>query len=105
MPVYGIFTCEMVVFSLLIGAFMDSLVLGVIILGSTGILIYTLFHRLYNPLPLVWSATVLGSLTVLLWASYIDAWLGTTFIAILSSFLTGVFCYLLNDRFFKKYQG
>ena len=104
MPIYLIFTCEIVVFSLLIGAFMDSLVLGVIILGGSILIIYTLFQRLYTALPFIWGATFLASLTALLWASYIDQWLGTTFIAIFCGLLSGALCYVLNDYFFKTYQ-
>ncbi len=105
MPVYLIFACEIIVFSLLIGAFMNSLVLGVTILGGSSIIMYALFQRLYNALPLVWGATFLASITSLLWASYIDAWLGTTFLAILFGLLSGFICYTLNDYFFKTYQG
>jgi hypothetical protein len=104
MPIYLIFSCEIIVFSLLLGAFMDSLALGLAILGGSGLIMNVLFQRLYNALPLVWGATVLGSITTLLWASYLDAWLGTTFIAILFGLLSGFVCYTLNDYFFKTYQ-
>lgn len=104
MPIYLIFSCEIVVFSLLIGAFMDSLIFGLSILGGSGLIMFTLFQRFYNALPLVWGATLLGSLATLLWTSYIDGWLGTTFIALLFSLLFGFICYVLNDHFFKTYQ-
>jgi len=104
MPIYLIFSCEIVVFSLLIGAFMDSLIFGLSILGGSGLIMFTLYERWYKALPLVWGATLLGSLTTLLWTSYIDDWLGTTFIALIFSLLFGFVCYVLNDYFFKTYQ-
>ncbi|HUX80606.1 MAG TPA: hypothetical protein VMW10_12805 [Alphaproteobacteria bacterium] len=101
MPVYLIFACEVIVFSFLIGAFMNSLVLSVTVLGASGLLMYILFQWLYNTQPLVWGATLLGGITTLLWASYLDTLCGTTFIAILLGLLSGFICYVLNDRFFK----
>lgn len=104
MPVYLIFACEIVVFSFLIGAFMNSLVLGVTVLGASGLIMYLLFQWLYDAQPLVWGATFLGGFTTLLWTSYLDAWCGTTFIAILFGLLSGFICYVLNRHFFKTYH-
>ena len=104
MPVYSIFACEIITFSFLIGAFMGSSTFGLVILGGSSLIMYILFQRLYNALPLVWGATLLGGTAILLWASYIDAWFETTFIAVFFGLLSGVICYLANDRFFKKYQ-
>ena len=104
MPVFFIFSCEVIVFSFLISAFMNSLALGVAISGASGFIMYLLFQRLYSSLPLVWGATLLGGLMILLWASYIDMWLGTTFIAIFLSLLGGTLCYFLNRLFFQEYQ-
>lgn len=104
MPIYSVFACEIATFSFLIGAFMGSLILGISILGISGLIMYLLFQRIYNSLPLVWGATFLGGITTLLWTSYLDDWLGTTFLAILFGLLSGFICYVLNDRFFKTYQ-
>ncbi|MBS0271413.1 MAG: hypothetical protein JSR85_02050 [Proteobacteria bacterium] len=104
MPVYLIFSCEVIVFSFLIGAFRGSSTLGFTILGSSSLIIYFLFQRLYTPLPLVWGVTILSGIATLLWVSYIDTWLGTNFIAIILSFIVGGLCYIVNDRFFKKYH-
>lgn len=104
MPIYLIFSCEIIVFSFLIGAFMGSSVLGVGIVGCSGLIMYLLFQRFYNPPPFIWGATLLGGMTTLLWASFIDTWLGTNFIAILLSLIVGSLCYILNDFFFNKYK-
>lgn len=104
MPIYLIFSCEVVVFSFLIGAFMGSSTLGVTVLGVSSLIIYLFFQRLYTSLPLIWGGTILGGIATLLWTSYIDTWLGTNFIAILLSFIFGGFCYIANDHFFRKYQ-
>jgi len=104
MPIYLILGCEIAFFSFLIGTYMHSFTFGLAILGVSSIIIYALFQSLYNLRPFVWGATLLAGLTTLLWASYIDRWLGTNFIAILFSILSGSLCYVLNDRFLKKYQ-
>ncbi len=103
-PVYSIFACEIGVFSFLIGAFMNSLILGFMIFSGSGLVMYTLFQRFYTFLPLVWGATLLGWMTTFLWTSYIDRGLGTNFMAILLSLSSGFFCYVLNERFFKRFS-
>ncbi len=99
-----IFSCEIFAFSFLIGAFTGSSIFGLVVLGGSSLIMYAFFQRLYTALPLVWGATLLGGITTLLWASYIDAWFETTFIAVFLGLLSGVICYFANDRFFKKYQ-
>ena len=103
MPIYLIFSCEIIFFSFFIGGFANSIILGFTILGSSGLTMYALGQMLYNPQPYVWGGTILGGLATFLWASYIDTWLGTSYIAVLLSFLMGRICYSLNNFFFKKY--
>lgn len=103
MPVYLIFSCEIIFFSFLIGGFADSIILGFSILGSGGLLMYALSQKFYSAHPYIWGGTILGGLTTFLWASYIDAWFGTSFIAVLLSLLMGHIFYFLNNLFFKKY--
>ncbi len=104
MPIYLIFACEIIVFSFLIGGFMNSTILAMVILCGSGLIMYAFFQWVYTSTPLVWGATLLGAITALLWASYIDAWLGTTCVALLLSLVSGTVCYLLNGCFFKRYQ-
>lgn len=105
MPVFLIFGCEIAFFSFLIGAFMHSIGLAVSVLGGSSLAMYMLFQRYYTFWPMVWGSTLLGGLSALLWGSYLDAWLGTNFIAIFLSLLSGVLCFFLNDLFFRKYQA
>lgn len=104
MPVYLIVGCETAVFSFLISSYMHSFVLGLVILGGSSLIMYALFQHFYSPLPFIWGVTLLGSLTTLLWTSYLDIWLGTSFIAIFLSLFSGVLFYFLKSRFFKKYH-
>ncbi|MBY0292371.1 MAG: hypothetical protein K2W92_03695 [Alphaproteobacteria bacterium] len=103
MPVYLIFSCEIIFFSFLIGGFADSIILGFTILGSGGLIMYALGERLYSAHPYIWGGTILGGLATFLWASYIDIWLETSFVAVLLSLLMGSICYFLNNLFFEKY--
>ncbi len=105
MPVFLILACEIAVFSFLIGAFLGSVLLGLIILFLYGIAMYFLFQEFYTPLPFVWGATLLASIATLLWASYIDIWLGTAFMTVLLTPLSGTLCYLLNNSFLRRYYG
>lgn len=105
MPVFLLLGCETVMFSLLLGAYMDSLSLGLVILGGSALFIYPLFQRFYTLYPYLWMVTFLGSLTTLLWVSYIDFFLGTTFIAVFSSILMGVVIYGANYYFVKKHYA
>lgn len=105
MPVFLILSCEMGVFSLLLGAYMHSLGLGLVILGASSLVIYPFFQRLYSPHPFLWIISFLGSLTTLFWASYIDYFLETNFIAIFLSLTIGAVLYVLNYLFVKKYYS
>ena len=102
MAVLLILGCETIVFSFLIGAFMGSFGLGLVVLGGTSLIMYALFQRIYTPRPLIWGVTLLAGFATLFWASYIDFWLGTTFIAILLGFLSGTLFYFLNLRILEK---
>lgn len=104
MTVFLFLGCEVVAFSLLLGAYMGSLGLGFVILGISCLIIYGLFQWLYNLHPFLWVITLLGSLTTLLWASYIDYFFGTTFIAIFLSIGAGSILYILNYFFVKNYH-
>lgn len=105
MAILLILGCEIIVFSFLIGAFLSSFGLGLVILGGTSLILYALFQRKYTPHPLVWGATLLASFATLLWTSIIDFWLGTTFIAILLCLLSGASVYFLNAWILKKISG
>jgi len=102
MAIFLIFGCEFIVFSFLIGAFMGSFGLGLVILGGTSLIMYALFQRMYTPRPLIWGVTLLASFATLLWTSYIDFWFGTTFMAILLGLLSGTLFYILNVRILEK---
>lgn len=105
MPVFLILGCELAFFSLLLGAYMHSLGLGFVILGGSGLVIYPFFQRLYNLYPFLWMITFLGSLTALLWVSYIDFFLGTNFVAVMLSIVVGFVVYMGNYFFIKKYYS
>lgn len=102
MAIFLIFGCETIVFSFLIGAFMGSFGLGMVILGGAGLIMYALFQRIYTLRPLIWGTALLAGFATILWASYIDFWLGTTFMAILLGFLNGALFYFLNVRILEK---
>lgn len=105
MSVFLLLGCEGVVFSLLLGAYMNSLGLGLVLLGGSVVIVYPLFQYFYSLYPFLWMVTFLGSLTTLLWASYLDFFFGTTFIAVFSSIFTGVVIYGVNYFFVKKHYG
>lgn len=105
MPVFLIIGCETIVFSFLIAAFMQSLGMGLVILGAAALIMYILFQQSYNAFALIWVPTFLASITVLMWSSYIDTWLDTNFIAIFLSFFGGVLAYFFNKSLTKEYQG
>lgn len=102
MAIFLILGCEIIVFSFLIGAFMGSFGLGLVVLGGTGLIMYALFQRIYTLRPLIWGTALLASFATLLWASYIDFWLGTTFMAIFLGFLNGALFYFLNVWILEK---
>lgn len=105
MSVFLLLGCEMVVFSLLLGAYMGSLGLGFVILGGSVVIVYPLFQHFYSLYPFLWMVTFLGSLTTLLWGSSLDFFLGTTFIAVFSSIIVGILIYGANYFFVKKHYG
>lgn len=105
MSVFLLLGCEMVTFSLLLGAYMESLGLGFVILGGCALVIYPLFQRFYSLYPYLWMVTFLGSLTTLLWTSFIDFYLGTTFIAMFLCIIMGIVVYSINYFFVKKNYG
>lgn len=102
MAILLILGCETIVFSLLMGAFMGSFGLGVVILGGASLIMYALFQRIYTPRPLIWGTALLAGFSTLLWASYIDFWLGTTFMAVLLGFLSSALFYFLNVWILEK---
>lgn len=100
MSIFVIYSCEVIALSFLIGTFMSAPILGFTICGLSGLVLYALYQKFYNPLPLIWGATLLSGLNSLLWASYLDTWFGTTFIAISASLVTGMYFYYLNKKLF-----
>ena len=102
MPVYLLFGSEIVLFSLLLGAYMGSLGFGLVIVGGSALSIYPLFQRFYTLHPFLWVITFLGGLCVLLWGSYIDFFFDTNFVAIFLSVFIGVVIYGVNYFFAKK---
>lgn len=105
MSVFLFLGCELGFFSLLLGAYMDSLGLGFVIIGICALMMYPLFQHFNSLYPFIWMITLLGSLTTLLWATYIDFFFDTTFIAIFLSIFMGVFLYYTNYFFIKKYYN
>ena len=105
MSVFLLLGCEMVTFSLLLGAYMGSLGLGFVILGGSALIVYPLFQHFYSLYPYLWMVTFLGSLTTLLWLSYIDFFFGTAFIAVFFTIIVGVAIYGTNYYFVKKNYG
>lgn len=105
MSVFLLLGCEMVAFSLLLGAYMNSLGLGFVILGGGIVIVYPLFQHFYSLYPYLWVVTFLGSLTTLLWMSYVDIFFGTAFIAVFSSLIVGVVLYCINYFFIKTNSG
>jgi hypothetical protein len=103
MPIFLIMACEMATFSFLIGAFMKSLILGLVVFAASGFSVYFLFQEFYNPRILVWGVTILASITALLWSTYIDAFLGTLFMTIVLSLVSGFVCYIINAQLIKQY--
>lgn len=103
MTVFVVFGCEVMVFSLLLGAYMNSLGLGLAILGGSSLVIYCLFQWLYNLKPFLWVITALGTLTTFFWVSYIDFFFETNFISIFLSIFMGFVIYYTNYLFTKKY--
>lgn len=104
MPIFLVFGCEVVALSFLIGAFMSSVVFGFTLCGLSSLTMYFFYQKFYKPFPFVWGVTLLAGMNSLLWASYIDKWCGTTYVAVLLGFITAVCFYFLNKRFFKKSQ-
>jgi hypothetical protein len=100
MSIFVIYSCEVIALSFLIGTFMSSPVLGFTICGMSGLIMYALYQKFYTPLPLIWGTTLLAGLNGFLWASYLDTWFGTTFIAIIAGTLTAVYFYYLNKKLF-----
>lgn len=105
MSVFLLLGCELGFFSLLLGAYMNSLGLGFVILGICALVMYPLFQHFNSLYPFVWIITLLGSLTTLLWGAYLDFFFDTTFIAIFLSIVTGVVVYNANYFFIKKYYN
>jgi hypothetical protein len=105
MSVFLLFGCEIAMFSLLLGSYLGSLGLGLIILGGSGLIIYPLFQRLYTLHPFLWVITFLGGLTTLLWASYIDFFFDTNFVAVFLSVFIGIVLYSANYFFAKKHYS
>ena len=105
MSVFLLLGCEMITFSLLLGAYMGSLILGFVILGGSALIVYPLFHHFYSLYPYIWMVTFLGSLTTLVWLSYIDFYLGTSFIAIFLCIVMSIVIYGTNYFFVKKHYG
>ncbi len=100
MAIFVIYACEIIALSFLLGTFMSSSILGLSISGLAGLLMYVLYQRFYNTTPLIWGVTLLAGANGLLWASYIDTWLDTTFIAIIAAFIIGSYFYYLNKKLF-----
>lgn len=103
MPVFLLLGSEVVAFSLLLGAYMGSIGLGFVILGGSGLIIYPFYQRFYTPQPFLWMITILGGLATLTWASYLDYFFDTNFIAILLSTIVAAILYISNYLFVKKY--
>jgi formate-dependent nitrite reductase membrane component NrfD len=66
MAIFLIFGCETIVFSFLIGAFMGSFGLGMVILGGAGLIMYALFQRIYTLRPLIWGTALLAGFATIL---------------------------------------
>jgi ABC-type multidrug transport system permease subunit len=94
---------ELGFFSLLLGAYMDSLGFGIVILGLCALIIYPLFQHFNSLYPTLWILTLLGSFTTFLWALSIDYFFDTTFIAIFLGIMSGIIIYIVNYFFIKKY--
>jgi len=105
MSVFLLLGCELGFFSLLLGAYMDSLGLGFVILGICALIMYPLFQHFNSLYPFVWMITLLGSFTTLLWATCLDFFFDTTFIAVFLSIFTGLVLYYANYFFIKKYYN
>lgn len=103
MSIFLTLGCELGFFSLLLGAYIDSLGFGLVILGMCALTIYPLFQHFNSLQPALWILTLLGSFTTFLWTLSIDYFFDTTFISIFLSLGMGVFLYSVNYLFIKKY--
>lgn len=102
MSIFLLLGCELGFFSLLLGAYLDSLGLGFVILGICAVVMYPLFQHFNSLYPFIWLIILLGSLTTLLWATYLDYFFDTTFIAVSLSLIAGVVIYNANYFFLKN---
>lgn len=100
MSIFIIYACEVIALSFLLGTFMSSSSLGLAIAGLSGIIVYALYQRYFKPTPLIWTVSLLAGMNSLLWGSYLDTWLGTTFIAISAGIVTVIYFYILNKKLF-----
>jgi hypothetical protein len=104
MPVFLLLGSEVVALSLLIGAYMGSIGLGFAIMGGSGLMIYPFYQRFYTLQPFLWVIACLGSLATLLWASYLDYFFDTHFIAYILTLIVGATLYVSNYLFVKTWE-
>ena len=104
MRIYLILGCVVASFSFLIGAYVGSWGLGTIVFFAIISFMYGVYKYLFDTLVFSWTVAILGGFTTLLWMTYIDQLLGTTFIAVFFSIVVGAACFFLTSAFFKKHR-